>query len=176
MAEESTPTSRNEVLWEGGFSWKAMFGWWLVAAVVTILLAAAGVASMFTEQTKEYRLYIWIGGAAVAALLWLWLLGLAAYRRMSLHYKLTPELFEHREGVLSTRNDRIELIDINDIAYEQGMLDRMMDTGTIKITSSDVSHGELVLIGIENVGEVCNKIDAARRAIREQRAVQFHAV
>ena len=54
---------------------------------------------------------------------------------MSVHYLLTTQRFIHETGILRRVNDRIELLDMDDITFEQGLLERLVGVGTIRIAS-----------------------------------------
>jgi len=99
-----------------------------------------------------------------------------AARKLGVHYELTSQRFIHKAGILSRRTDRIELIDIDDVSYVQGIVQRMLGIGSIKITSSDRSHPELSMLGIDGVERVADMIDDARRAERRRRGLHIEAI
>jgi hypothetical protein len=72
--------------------------------------------------------------------------------------------------------DRIEVIDVDDVSCEQGIVERMLGVGTIRIQSSDRTHPELSLLGIENVRQVAELIDDTRRKERQRRGLHIEAV
>ena len=73
---------------------------------------------------------------------------------------LTNQRFIHESGILRRVSDRIEVLDIDDITFEQGIIERLVGVGTIRVMSSDRSHPELLMYGIENVR---NSIGTLRR-------------
>jgi uncharacterized membrane protein YdbT with pleckstrin-like domain len=181
VAQEPTPAERlrqaatarhdDEVeteLWEGGYSPRAMMGNWIVTAAVT----AAAVAAMALFWNGWVTLILLL---AVLAL-WAYQAGLLAYRRMSVSYRLTTQRFIHQSGLLRRVTDRIEIIDIDDIAYEQGLVERLLGVGTVRISSSDRTHPELPLRGIENVRDIADAIDDARRAERRRRGLHIESI
>jgi hypothetical protein len=72
----------------------------------------------------------------------------------------------HRSGILTRVSDRIEVIDIDDVTYHQGLIERLFDVSSIQLVSSDKTHPELWLRGIANVKQVANQIDDLRRQER----------
>ena len=168
-AQLDASDAEEQELWHGGYSPKAMIGAWCASALVSIVLLLIGI--------------LWIRAA------WLWLLvllvivGFWAYnlirlihRRLSVSYVLTNQRFIHESGMLRRVTDRIEVIDIDDITFEQGVIERMMGVGTIKIASSDRTHPELMLYGIENVSRVSELIDDTRRAERRRRGLHIENI
>jgi uncharacterized membrane protein YdbT with pleckstrin-like domain len=98
-------------------------------------------------------------------------IGVYAFRRLGQHYELTTQRFIHQSGVLVRKTDRIEVIDIEDVSYTQGIIQRMLGVGQITISGRDQSHPVLVLIGIDNVPEVASLIDDVRRDERRKRSL-----
>jgi hypothetical protein len=155
-------------LWRGGYSPKAMIGNWIASGLGGLVLLIIAI--------------IWTQG------IWFWLLVLLAflpglynatvflYRKVSVHYLLTSQRFMHESGVLRRVTNRIEVLDMDDIAFEQGLVERMMGVGTIRIHSSDISHPELILRGIENVAEISNLIDNTRRTERRKRGLHIESI
>ncbi len=161
----------EQVLWEGGISAKSMLGVWLVAAVAS-LIALAVAAYAFSDGGKLAG----FGLLAAIALVWL-VLGVQFARvRLGLHYRLTNQRLFYEHGIIKHVVDRIEVIAIEDLAYEQGVLDRLFGTGRIKIMSGDRSNPELYLAGIDNVQHVFGLIDQARRAERLRRSVSIDTI
>jgi membrane protein YdbS with pleckstrin-like domain len=164
---DSVEESERE-LWRGGYSSKAMIGAWCISALISIgLIFIAIVFGLW-----KYWLYI-----CFAILLpWIYNQIRLLYRRMSVRYVLTNQRFIHESGILRRVTDRIEVIDIDDITFEQGPMERMVSVGKIRIASSDRTHPELVLSGIENVSQVSGLIDDTRRAERRRRGLHIENI
>ena len=160
----------EEHLWTGGYSAKAMIGSSVAAAFLTVLLL---VGAILLPSVNGWTWTIAIG---MMLFLWSFLTVRLLYRRMNVRYELTTHRFIHQSGILRRVTDRIETIDIDDVNFEQGVFDRMVGVGTIRISSSDRSHPELVLLGIENVKEVAETIDIARRKERERRGLYIESI
>jgi uncharacterized membrane protein YdbT with pleckstrin-like domain len=157
-------------LWQGSFSSRAMIGKWVLAGAVTIILPiiifAMGIGNALT----------WWGWAIVSIGLWGYFVLQLAYRKLTVKYFLTSQRFIHQSGLLKRVTDRIEVIDIDDVSFEQRIVERIVGVGSIKITSSDRSHPELWMRGIENVGEVAGTIDDIRRKERRRRGLHIEAI
>ncbi len=156
-------------LWTGGYSPKAMFGPWIAAALATI--AGLVVVLMWRPDTLGWSIL----GIAVLAV-WGGLFLNLAYRRLAVKYRLTNQRLFHEQGILRRVTDRIEIIDIDDVTFAQGIVERMLGVGTIQITSSDRTSPELVMPGIDHVKEVADTIDQARRAERQRRGLFIESV
>jgi membrane protein YdbS with pleckstrin-like domain len=156
-------------LWEGSFSGKALIGTWIACGVLSIAIIAAGLFFSFAPP-------VWMLALVAIALVWLYPLVLLGYNRLSVRYRLTNQRFFHERGILKRVTDRIEVIDMDDISFEQGLVERMLGVGTIRITSSDRTHGRLTLKGIDDVAKVASLIDEARRAERSRRGIYIESV
>ncbi len=153
----------ERTLWEGGYSSKAMLGRWLLTMLVTFGLIIGAILMGRAE--------VWLGVAGVVVLLWAYQFLVLMSRRSSVHYRLTDQRFIHELGILRRVTDRIDLIDVNDITFEQGVIDRFSGVGTIHIASKDRSHPQLTLKGIEDVAHVAGIIDETFRAERRRRGL-----
>ena len=167
------PASREDEpeqdLWSGSYSTKAMAGSWIGGIALTGLLIVGGI---FLSGVP----YVWIVIIAAILVLWIFLVLLLVYRQWSVHYELTSQRFIHQQGILKRVTDRVEVIDVDDVAFEQGIIQRFLGVGTIKISSSDRTHPELVLLGIDDVKNVADRIDRARRKERVRRGLHIEAI
>ncbi|QDT02843.1 Bacterial membrane flanked domain protein [Rubripirellula lacrimiformis] len=157
----------EETLWSGGYTPKAMLGTWILMVIASVgLLVLHGVV-------PEFPL-----GIAVALIGLVWVFGclLYAYRRLGFHYELTTQRFIHQTGLLSRQTDRIEVIDIDDVSFAQGPVQRMFGVGNIELTGSDRSHPNLSMIGIAKVKDVSGLIDDVRRKERRRRSLHIEQI
>lgn len=154
-------------LWQGGYSFKAA----LPALIGVGLLGL--IATIATAFLAPGFFLIPLGLLLLGELFVLMHYG---YMRLKLAYRLTSQRFEHEIGVLRRVTDRIEVIDVDDVTVEQGLIDRMFGTGKIHLTGSDRTHPEIVLVGIDEVRAVAEQIDKARRKERVRRGLHIEAI
>jgi len=157
----------EQSLWTGGYSPKAMFGTWLIVTLISIAIVVAAIIM----QTIPWTI-------VVAVIVGLWGINIAIYaaRRLGIHYELTSQRFIHQQGVLSRQTDRIEVIDIDDVSFFQGPIERILGVGTINITGSDRTHPKLTMRGISNVKQVAGLIDDIRRKERKRRSLHIQSM
>ncbi|MCU0720860.1 MAG: PH domain-containing protein [Pirellula sp.] len=161
-------------IWSGTFVPKAMFAWWIACALLSIGLVVAGLFSstLLGDAASTGTIWSVIGGLIAVA--WVWSTLLCVYRKISVNYELTTQRLIHRHGILIRTTDRIELIEVDDVSFTQGLIERILNVGKIRVTSSDRSHPVLFMLGIEDVAKVSNQIDDARRAERRRRALMIN--
>ena len=162
-------------LWEGGYSAKAMYGTWLILAAVSLAVIAAMIVLPILKIMPPIETNVW--WIVLGALLGTWVLGIATflYRRLSVHYELTTQRFIHSRGILVRTVDRIDVIDIDDVSYVQGIIQRTLGVGKIQLQSKDRSHPSLLLAGIDQVERVSGMIDDVRRKERRKRSLHIDA-
>ena len=160
----------EQTLWEGRFSPKAMVGSWIGMGLVDAVLIMLAIWLMMSE----YKAYWWVPLAAMllfdAVIVVRYLL-----KRISIRYRLSNHRFFYEEGILNRKVNPIDLITISDVAFEQGLVERFMGVGRIKIMSSDTSDPTLWVEGIEDVQNVATMIDKTRREEMIRRRVFFDA-
>ncbi|MGL4513241.1 MAG: PH domain-containing protein [Lacipirellulaceae bacterium] len=168
-AKQGRPDTPENELWVGSYSPKAMLGTWVAGGGATIAAIVVGLLASFSGNAwgilTALVLVMWV---AMAAVYW--------YRRLSVHYRLTNQRFVHERGLLWRTVDRVELIDVDDVTYRQGPVERALGVGTIMMASSDRTSPELRLAGIDDVRKVADLIDDARRKERRSRGLHIESV
>jgi membrane protein YdbS with pleckstrin-like domain len=159
----------EETLWEGGYSAADMYGWWVICGVITVvaILVCVLVPGLAINPIA------WAVAGGIVGLCWGYGLWVLAARKLGVAYKLTTQRFIHQHGILTRVTDRIEVIDIDDVSYRQGLFERMFGVGTVTLVSSDKSHPTLVLHGVTPVAEIADKIDDVRRKERRRRGLHI---
>ncbi len=103
----------------------------------------------------------WVAFAVVVLVFGIWPV-LAWWNRT---YTLTTERLATRTGVLRRSGRDIPLTRINDVAFEQGILDRMVGAGTLKVSAAS-EEGTVVLGDIPHIQRVSLQINELVREIR----------
>jgi uncharacterized membrane protein YdbT with pleckstrin-like domain len=141
--------------------WKHLAGTLLVcvaALVGLVLLLAVAPASGFFAWLDSAA---WAAFAVVLLIFGVWPV-LAWWMRT---YTLTDERLATREGVISRRGKDIPLDRINDVAFEQGLVDRIFSCGTLKVSAAS-EEGTVALKDIPDIHQVSLKMN---ELVRQQR-------
>jgi uncharacterized membrane protein YdbT with pleckstrin-like domain len=124
----------------------------LVPAFWLIVIAAvAGYLSTFPTGNAKPLLMAVIWG--VALVLVLWLVGGPFLRWLTTTYTVTNRRLITRTGILSRRGHDIPIPRINDVAYEHGIVDRILGCGTLVISDAS-ERGRVRLSDIPQVERV----------------------
>lgn len=123
----------------------------LIAPVAVLILVVAGVLTAAMLQPGNSR---WSLVAAVVAVpvLILWVL-IPFLRWTTSTYTVTNRRLITRHGIITRTGRDIPLFRINDVAYEKGLLDRILGCGTLIISDATENAG-VVLPDVPNVERV----------------------
>jgi uncharacterized membrane protein YdbT with pleckstrin-like domain len=122
---------------------------------VLILLVTLAVAIFLDKKIDNHvvSLIVWILAAVVVA--WYSLRPFLDW--LTSTYTITTKRLITREGVLARRGHDIPLMRISDVAYDMGIIDRMLGCGTLVISDAS-THGSVRLHDIPHVEDVQRKL------------------
>ena len=146
----------------------------LLSAFVFFSIVSVVVANKFSRYIllfPDAPLFN-IGGVEVRATLPLvWFvpfisLCIAAFRIYDVRYSMDASGIEAREGILSLRQSitRVRYEDIRSVQTEHSLLDRLLDTGQVEISTAASGTTEVTLKGIAAPDEVRKIIELERDA------------
>ena len=144
----------------------------LVPAIVLIVIAglAGYLSTLPSGDPREFLvLVIWVA----ALLLVLWFVVRPFMVWLTTTYTVTNRRLITRRGVLTRRGHDIPLARISDVAYEHGLLDRMLGCGTL-IVSDASEQGRVELHDIPQVEQVHLRISDQLFTPDSYRAEESH--
>jgi uncharacterized membrane protein YdbT with pleckstrin-like domain len=121
-----------------------------------LLLVLTLAVAVFLDRhigNRVVSLIVWI----IAALLFLWFTLRPFLDWLTATYTITTRRLITREGVISRRGHDIPLQRISDVAYDMGLIDRMLGCGTLVISDAS-THGQVRLHDIPHVEDVQRKL------------------
>ena len=125
---------------------------------------------MFRDDTAWFYIVAFIGTT------WLLLCGVLILRKLNFRYMVTDQRLIHETGILYRILDRTEMIDVDDVRVEQGIIERIVNVGKIRLRTSDQTHPTIFFRGIDRVRDVASIIDDARRRERMRRGLHVESV
>ncbi len=129
--------------------------WGSLVAPVLSVVAALGLTTLgvffvpdgFLREAVQY-LILALGLTAIGYF------GVAPWLRwITTHYVITTERLMIREGIVTRSGRDIPLVWLNDVSYEQSLLDRLLGAGTLSIESAG-ERGRMVLSHVPRVEEI----------------------
>lgn len=138
-----------------------------------IMLAALGIALIalpIIAHVKEWPNWHWAFDVicvvlALSALLVPWLL-LRATR-----YRISNYRIDYERGILKKQIDTLELWHVDDIHFEQGIVDRMFNVGSITVISNDKTTPRLELQGLPNPRALFDSLKQRVITVKRERGV-----
>jgi membrane protein YdbS with pleckstrin-like domain len=153
----------EEIVLEMHEHWKHLLG---TAAVC--LAAVVGLAVLLAIGPDD-GFFRWLDRVAwLAFLVVIGIFGavpvIAWWRRS---YTLTTQRLATRTGVLRRVGRDIPLTRINDVAFEQGVLDRVVGAGTLRVSAAS-EEGTIVLKDVPDVQQVSLRLHELVRAVGDR--------
>jgi membrane protein YdbS with pleckstrin-like domain len=158
------PLPPESDLWAGGRSARSMADSFAFAG-----LCAVGVLALLVAVPKFRGFTVYFLAGAVVPLLFVY--GAWLWEKVRVQYRLTTARLFKREGVLFRRSSEIELIRVDDVTVEQSLVDRIFNTGTVVVNSTDSSDPVLRIEGIDRPHDVKEQVRNA--VVMRRRGVAF---
>ena len=117
-----------------------------------LVLLVTLVVAIFLDRrigNGVVSLLVWIVALVVA----LWWVARPFLDWLTSTYTITSKRLITRDGVISRKGHDIPLMRISDVAYDMGLLDRMLGCGTLVISDAS-THGSVRLHDIPHVEQV----------------------
>jgi uncharacterized membrane protein YdbT with pleckstrin-like domain len=149
---------QESVVWTGSSSQKSSAGFYLLCAVVALILI---VASTFTMALTLVAVLLPVGAA-----FWRWL------TIRSTVYTLTDQRLKTRRGVFSRVIDDIELYRVKDSHFTQSFGQRLLGIGDITLRTTDASTPLILLPGLAEPEPRWEQIRALVEARRDAKGVR----
>jgi uncharacterized membrane protein YdbT with pleckstrin-like domain len=140
----------------------------LLAGLICLAALAGLVVVLMISPETGFLAWLdtigWVAFIVVFAVFGFW--PFLEWRRRT--YTITNERIATRRGVLRRSGRDIPLDRVNDIAFDQGILDRMTSAGTLKISSAS-EHGRVVFRDIPHIHSVTTTLNELVRDVRGAR-------
>jgi membrane protein YdbS with pleckstrin-like domain len=89
----------------------------------------------------------------------------------STRYRISNYRIDYERGILKKRIDTLELWHVEDINFEQGLIDRMCNVGSITVMSHDQTTPKLELHGVPNPRQLFDQLKQRVIAVKRARGV-----
>jgi membrane protein YdbS with pleckstrin-like domain len=142
---------------------QAKAAFWLIVGIVLIALPI--LASIFDWLWWQTWMTIVVVIGAIAAFVLPWLI------MRTTRYRITSYRIDFERGLFTKRIDTLELWHVDDIKFQQGVLDRMMNVGSITVMSDDRTTPKLELDGVPDPRKIFDALKERIIAVKRQRGV-----
>ena len=137
---------------------QAKAAFWLFVGIALIALPI--LASVF--DWTWWRTWMTIAAVIIA---------IGAFVLPWLVMRTTRYRIDFERGLLTKKIDTLELWHVDDISFEQGLLDRIMNVGSIKILSDDRTTPRLDLDGLPSPRSIFDQLRQRVIVVKRQRGV-----
>ena len=156
---------REEVYFEGSPSPLAASGQFVGLGLVAIgIIAAPFVIAHFGQHVPGWAY-------AVAIVIALFLLVIPWFRVHSISYRISNYRINFERGLLGKHIDTLELWHVEDLSFNQSLIERMCGLGTITVVSHDPTTPRLVLLGLPGARQIFDTLKQRVIAVKRQRGV-----
>lgn len=167
VAAQIPPASPERTVWEGTPSQVINLSYYLLMAVVFLVIVAGAVALGSSAVPGSL-----VTGVALAALV---PLALAAWKWVvvkTTQYELTTQRLRTRRGVFNKHLDELELYRVRDYKLEQPFFLRLFGLYTVILQTSDKSNPTLVLKAIRRGDVLREQMRTYVEEARQRRGVR----
>jgi membrane protein YdbS with pleckstrin-like domain len=114
----------------------------------------------------------WHWGMSVACVVVALIVMIVPWVRLrATRYRISNYRIDYERGILKKRIDTLELWHVDDISFEQGIVDRMFNVGSIIVISADRTNPRLELHGVPNPRQIFDSLKQRIIAVKRQRGV-----
>jgi uncharacterized membrane protein YdbT with pleckstrin-like domain len=141
----------EQELYEGRPSWRALLSFYLlglgVAAAVVVILGVLADS--------------WGAAIAIAAVIAGLTLAIGYLRRVSTKYLITSQRLRISRGILRKKVQETRLERVQNVNYEQGVIDRVLRVGTVDFDTAGTDDSEFRFLWVNGPEGVVRAVDHA---------------
>ena len=137
---------------------------WILIGAALVALAIAGLV------IKTWTFWRWWMSAA-ACLFALLIILVPWLKLRATRYRISNYRIDYERGILKKQIDTLELWHVEDIHFEQGIIDRICNVGSITVISNDKTSPRLELHGVPRPREIFDALKQRIIAVKRQRGV-----
>ena len=141
----------EDVVYEGHPSWRALTGFYLVGLVTAVAIFA--IVGLLIDELAIGLL----AGAVLAALTLL----IGWYRRFATVYLISNQRLRISRGVVRRRVQETRLDRVQNVNFDQSVVDRMLRVGTVDFDTAGTDDSEFRFEWVNNPEEVVSSVNEA---------------
>jgi uncharacterized membrane protein YdbT with pleckstrin-like domain len=143
--------SGESVIYQGHPSWRAILGFYLKGALVG---AAAGVLAGLIRSSTSLAVVTFIVILAVTILV-------GFIKRVATIYTITDRRLNIKIGIVSRKVQETRLQRVQNVNYNQGVYERIMQIGDVEFTTAGTDESNFVFAGVAQPEQVVQQVEHA---------------
>jgi uncharacterized membrane protein YdbT with pleckstrin-like domain len=149
----------EQVIFEGHPSWRSILGFYIKG-----LLLTAGVALLVALVTSIFGDDVDTGLVTIVAVVGVALTVLIGFiKRIATDYVITDRRLHIKRGIISRTIQETRLVRVQNVNYNQGVLDRVLQIGDVDFDTAAGDDYNFVFVGVAEPEEVVHQVDRATR-------------
>jgi uncharacterized membrane protein YdbT with pleckstrin-like domain len=149
----------EQVIFEGHPSWRSILGFYIKGILITTAIAlAVGLVTSIAGDEADTGLITIIAVVGVALTV---LVGFV--KRIATDYVITDRRLHIKRGIISRTIQETRLVRVQNVNYNQGVLDRMLQIGDVDFDTAAGDDYNFVFAGVAQPEEVVHQVDRATR-------------
>jgi membrane protein YdbS with pleckstrin-like domain len=157
---------REELYFQGSPELRGEIGRLILAGLTALALAAIPILFWIFKWT-----YFPVWAAAILWLAAILIVGFPILVTRTTRYRISNYRIDFERGILTKRIDTLELWHVEDIQFQQSLLNRLLGVGTITIISHDETTPRLCMEGLPNPRPLFESLKQRVIAVKRQRGV-----
>ena len=138
-------------LYEGRPSWRALMSFYLLGIGVAVLVLV--ILGLLADS--------WGTAVTIAAVIVGLTLVIGYLRRIATKYLITTQRLRISRGIISKRVQETRLERVQNVNYEQGVIDRVLGVGTVDFDTAGTDDSEFRFAWVNDPEQVVRTVDQA---------------
>jgi uncharacterized membrane protein YdbT with pleckstrin-like domain len=149
----------EQVIFEGHPSWRSILGFYIKGILLTAavaLLVAVGSSVFGDDVDTGLVTIVAVVGVALTVLI-------GFVKRIATDYVITDRRLHIKRGIISRTIQETRLVRVQNVNYNQGVLDRILQIGDVDFDTAAGDDYNFVFSGVAQPEEVVHQVDRATR-------------
>jgi uncharacterized membrane protein YdbT with pleckstrin-like domain len=160
--EASTTASDEEVFYHGHPSWRSILGFYIKGLLLAVL--AGAIVGIVTRITDHKVRVVWVVVAVLVVFIIVPLVGL--FKRIATTYTITNQRLTIRTGIFSRELHETRLERVQNVNYEQSVIERMLRIGTVTFDTAGEAGYNFSFAGVSSPHHIVTTVDTAIRDLQ----------
>jgi uncharacterized membrane protein YdbT with pleckstrin-like domain len=141
----------ERTIYQGHPSWRAIIGFYLKGALVG---AAAGVLAGLIQSSTSLGILTFVVILAITILA-------GFIKRVATVYTITDRRLNIKVGIVARKVQETRLQRVQNVNYDQGVYDRLMQIGDVEFTTAGTDESNFVFAGVAQPEQVVQQVEQA---------------
>ena len=158
----------EEIFFHGHPSWRSILTFYLKGLIIAIV--AGVIAGVITRVSGKSVNVPWVGTAVLVVFLAVILFGLL--KRIATTYTISNQRLTIRTGILSRELHETRLERVQNVNYQQSVLERMLRVGDVTFDTAGEAGYNFAFRGVAEPSQIVRTVDRATREFQRERQEQ----